>query len=371
MNNRLMPPHFGMMFNARKVAHPVAQISNLPYRRFLTCWRRACSQRSADCKSAIQQIENLRCFGARIASLALFLALSGSATAASPSISIDSKADRGELEVRFKGRKLLVYAFATNQFKPYVRELYTLRGENVLRDAVPDHLHHHGLMYAVCVNGINFWEERNAPGIQKHVEMLRVDTSSANGVPVACFTELIHWLAPTNLTAPLLIERRTLALAVDEPSQEVSLRWDAQFQVGTNAGKVTIHGPNYDGLGLRLPEPFNHVAVFQNSAGTPYTSKNSQNVITARWTSVSGVMNGRDVMLVLYGRPDNARGDSAFFTMTDAFAYLTAAQGIDKQPLEYAAGDRFSLSYLLAVYPEKKTPEFINRRGARWEKERQ
>lgn len=328
------------MFNARRVAHRVAQIGNLRY------------------------------LGTRVAGLALFLALVGSAVAASPSISIDSKADRGELEVRFKDRKLLVYAFATNQFKPYVRELYTLRGENVLRDAVPDHLHHHGLMYAVCVNGVNFWEERNAPGIQKHVEMLHVDSASANGVPVAYFTELIHWLAPTNLAAPLLIERRTLTLAVDEQSQEVALRWDAQFQVGANAGKVTLHGPNYDGLGLRLPESFNHVAVFQNSAGTPYTGQNSQNVIPARWTSVAGRMEGRDVMLVLFGRADNARGDSRFFTMLNAFAYMTATQGIDKQPLEYAAGDRFSLSYLLTVYPENKTPEFINRRGALWEKDR-
>ncbi len=64
-----------------------------------------------------------------------------------------------------------MYAFATNQFKPYVRELYTLRGENVLRDAPPDHLHHHGLMYAVWVNGINFWEERGAPGFEQHVEL--------------------------------------------------------------------------------------------------------------------------------------------------------------------------------------------------------
>jgi len=358
------------MFNARKVAHPVAQISNLPYRRFPTCWRRACSQRFADCKSAIQQIGNLRYFGIRAASLALFLALAASAVAASPSISIDSKADRGVLEFQFKGRKLLVYAFATNQFKPYVRELYTLRGENVLRDAVPDHLHHHGLMYAVCVNGINFWEERNGPGIQKHVEMLHVDTSDANGVPVAYFTELIHWLGPTNPATPLLIERRTLTAAVDAKSGEVALRWDSQFQVSTNAGKVTLHGPNYDGLGLRLPESFDHVARFQNSAGLPYTGKNTQNVIPARWTSVAGVMNGREVMLVLFGRTDNARGDSAFFTMLDAFAYLTATQGLDQKPLEYAAGDRFSLSYLLTVYAENKPAEFISGRGARWEKER-
>jgi hypothetical protein len=370
MTNRLIRPHFGVMFNARRVAHRVAQILNLLYRRFPTCRRRDCSQRSADYKSAIQQIGNLRYFGTRVASWALFFALAGSAVAASPSISIDSKADKGELEIRFKDRKLLVYAFATNQFKPYARELYTLRGENVLRDAVPDHLHHHGLMYAVCVNGINFWEERNAPGIQKHVEMLHMDTSDANGVPVAYFTELIHWLAPTNLTAPLLIERRTLTAAVNEQSQEVALRWDAQFQVGTNAGKVTLHGPNYDGLGLRLPESFNHVAVFQNSAFQPYTGKNTQNVTRARWTSVAGLIDGCQVMLVLFGRPDNARGDSSFFTMLDAFAYLSATQGLDQQPLEYAPGDKFNLSYLLTVYSEHKTPQFITPRSKLWQKDR-
>ena len=222
------------------------------------------------------------------AGLALFLALVCSAAAANPPISIDSKVDRGELVVRYQGRKLLVYAFATNQFKPYVRELYTLRGENVLRDAPPDHLHHHGLMYAVYVNGINFWEERGAPGIEKHVELpLHTARIDAKGMPVAYFTEIIHWLAPTNKAAPdslaaaLLIEQRTLTVTVDEKNQEVALRWDSEFQVGPNAGKVTINGPNYDGLGLRLPESFNHVAKFQNSADQPYAGPNTQNVIAA------------------------------------------------------------------------------------------
>jgi hypothetical protein len=311
------------------------------------------------------------------AGLALFLTLACTATAADVPISIDSKADQGELVVLYQGRKLLVYAFATNQFKPYVRELYTLRGENVTRDSPPDHQHHHGLMYAVYVNGINFWEEREAPGIEKHVELpLHTARTDANGTPVGSFTEIIHWLAPTNKTAPnslaaaLLIEQRTITLTVDEKNQEVALRWDSAFQVGPNAGKVTIHGPNYDGLGIRLPESFNHVAKFQNSADEPYTGQNSQNVIAARWTSVSGVMDGRDVMLVLCGRPDNARGDGFYFSMLDPFAYLSATQGVDKKPLEYSAGDKFSLSYLLTVYSENKPPEFVRRRCELWEKER-
>ena len=315
--------------------------------------------------------------GFGISTFAFYLALVCSAGAADVPISIDSKPDQGVLEVRYKGQKILVYAFATNQFKPYVRELYTLRGENVTRDAPPDHLHHHGLMYAVYVNGINFWEERGTPGVERHAELpLKVATMGPNGLPMASFTELIQWLSPSNqpasdpLAAAVLHERRTLTVTVDEKNQEVALRWDSEFQVGPNAGKVSIHGPNYNGLGMRLPESFNHVAKFQNSADLPYTGKNTQNVIPARWTSVSGQMDGRDVMLVMFGLPTNARGDTAFYTMLDPFTYLSATQALDKQPLEYAAGDKFSLSYLLTVYSANKTREFIQSRCERWEKER-
>jgi len=309
--------------------------------------------------------------------LALLLGFVCSAGAANPPMRLNANLDQGVLEVGYKGRTILVYAFATNQFKPYVRELYTLRGENVTRDAPPDHLHHHGMMYAVYVNGINFWEERGAPGVERHVELpMRVATIGAQGLPTASFTELIQWLSPSNqpgsdpLTAALLSERRTLTVTVDEKNQEVALRWDSEFQVGPNAGKVTISGPNYDGLGIRLPESFNHVAKFQNSAGQPYTAKDTHDVTTARWTSVSGQMGGRDVMLVMFGRPENARGDTAFYTMLDPFAYLSATQALDKQPLEYAAGDKFSLSYLLTVYSANKSPGFISQRCQRWEKER-
>ena len=81
-------------------------------------------------------------------------------------------------------------------------------------------------------------------------------------------------------------------------------------------------------------------------------------------------MGGREVMLVMFGRTDNPRGDALFFTMLDPFAYLSATQGLDKKPLEYAAGDKFSLSYLLTVYSEHKPAEFITRRAEAWEKER-
>ena len=39
------------------------------------------------------------------------------------------------------------------------RASHYVTGENLLRDAPHDHLHHHALMYGIRVNGVNFWEE--------------------------------------------------------------------------------------------------------------------------------------------------------------------------------------------------------------------
>ncbi len=293
-----------------------------------------------------------------------------------PAIKIALRSDKGELEVRYKDQKVLLYAFATNQFKPYVRELYSLDGHNVLRDAPPDHLHHHGLMYAIWVNGVNFWEERESPGVQKPVEILSCLTSKTpDGLPQAQFTQLIHWLAPADRTvvdsaaSAVLLEKRTLTLTVDEASQEVALRWNSEFEAGRKIPKVKLSGANYTGLGLRLPEPFNHVATFQNAAGAAYTGNNSQNVLAADWTSVSGKIDGKEIMVALFGDPANARGTGSFFTMLDPFAYLSAVQGLDQSPLEYASGEKFALSYLLTVYPESKSGDFLQTRYARWQKE--
>jgi hypothetical protein len=302
------------------------------------------------------------------------------AAAAGPLLCAQAKDDlalavheaRGELEIRFRAKPLLVYAFATNQFKPYVRALYTLNGENVLRDAPPDHLHHHGLMYAIRVNGVNFWEQSDAPGVERPVKLLAHRTGvSADGLPQAQFTQLIHWLAPTNrggakpLTNPLLIEQRTLTVTVDETAGEVALQWDAAFQTGP-AGNVTLHGQSYNGLGLRPPESFNRVAVFQNSEGKPYPDAKQRATLTAKWTSLTGKTARGEVTLALFGQAANPGGPATFFTMLEPFAYLSATQGLDQEPREYAAGEKFRLRYLLTVYNEPKPAEFLQRRYAAW-----
>ena len=248
-------------------------------------------------------------------------------------------------------------AFAADQFKPFVKSLYTLQGFDVLRDAPPDHLHHHGLMYAIRVNGVNFWEERGEPGHEKSIRMLAHKTGrSPSGLPQASFTQLIHWVSHTNAgmadteSVALLIERRTITVTVDEAKQEIALDWRGDFVVGKTNVKLT--GSDYNGLGLRLPEAFNHVARHENSENTPYTGKGQRGVTVAKWSQISHSVEGRKITVTLFDRPGNDGGQARFFTMLDPFAYLSVTQGLDKSPLEYPAGAEFSVNYRLTAHAE-------------------
>lgn len=284
--------------------------------------------------------------------------------------------EHGLIEWRFKGRKLLAYSFAKNQFKPYVRELYSLTGNSVLRDAPADHLHHHGLMYAIRVNGVNFWEEVNQPGHQRHLKLLAHDTSlSASGLSQASFTELVHWVPHGDralvdtTTAALLVERRTLTLTVDETKEEVALAWHAEFEVGERTNRITLHGSEYNGLGLRLPATWDHVARHENSENAPWPASGKPGAVPARWGTVSHSVDGRTLHVALFARPRGQAGTNSFFAMTEPFTYLSATQGLDKAPLEYRAGDRFAIDHLVLVYPAARTAAQIETRYLAWARE--
>lgn len=291
-----------------------------------------------------------------------------------PDLTLRVSEQTGELEILFQDRRLMLYVFRTNQFKPYVRELFTLSGQNVLRDAPADHLHHHGLMYAIRVNGHNFWEEASQAGREHPVKILTHGTSKTReGLPLAAFTHLIHWITPLDLTAAdtaraaLLIERRTMTLTLDRPKQEVTLQWHSEFEVGPGArGKAVLTGSNYNGLGLRFPTSLDRVARHQNSENLPYHPRNEQTVIAAKWSAVSGLIDGREVSVALFADPKAIHGTTKFFTMLEPFTYLSVTQSLNESPLEYPAGGSFSVNYLLTIYPGAKDGDFLQQRYGAW-----
>jgi len=278
--------------------------------------------------------------------------------------------------ISYEGKPVLVYAFDPQKFKPYVKELRTIQGDNILRDAPFDHLHHHSLMYAIRVNGINFWEETCGNGVEKPVEtptpILGFAEREGRQLPQGKITQLLHWVAPQDAFLPnnapvaLLVEHRTLTLTVDPQTQEVALEWKSRFEIGPKTNTVVLSGANYHGLGMRFLQELDKLAEHSLAGNRPDLSNNRQEVSPSPWAAVSFNGPGHPATIALVGHPSNTRGDATFFNMLTPFAYLAATQGLDKEPLVYHAGDKWELNYLVLLYPEAKPSERLKKRIQSW-----
>jgi hypothetical protein len=300
--------------------------------------------------------------------------LGGSHTAgAAETLKAETTSSPTQWTISHGGKPVLVYEFSPRQFKPYVKALNTLSGYGVLRDAPFDHLHHHALMYAVAVNGVNFWEEVSGCGVEKPVQSPAPEIGTGpDGLPQATIRQTIHWLAPQDAFLPdspkhaLLIEQRTLVLTVNEATKEVALRWKSAFTLGGKTNTVTLTGPTYYGLGMRFLQELDPLANQFNADGSPDLSGTKQDVTPHAWSAVSFDRPGMPATIALFDHPSNIRSPAVFFTMKQPFAYLAATQALEKQPLVYRAGDKFEVTHLVLLYPEVKRRDFLDPQGRAW-----
>ena len=107
-------------------------------------------------------------------------------------------------------RPVLRYRYTGVPFKPYADQLFSPAGVQVLRDSPFDHKHHHALMYAVAVDGVDFWAEFNAQYGQQRQQTLSVISATPHGgVERAGFVQELNWLGPAS-AKPLLVEQRAI-----------------------------------------------------------------------------------------------------------------------------------------------------------------
>jgi Methane oxygenase PmoA len=266
---------------------------------------------------------------------------------------------------------LCVYRFDPAAPKPYVSVLATTRGDNLLRDSPFDHKHHHALMYAVAVNGNNFWEEAPGHGVERHAGGVQKSTATlADGRSTATFRHRVLWLtsdvAAASIAEPpaLLEETRTITLTVDDKAREVALGWKSEFALGSKAAEVTISGSEYFGLGVRFLQDLDPVSSPMIGATVV---EGDRLVAPGPFGAMRFDAPGRPATIALFASPTNAKSPATFFTMRrKPFAYLAATQALDKAPLKYKAGDRFTVEYLVVTYPMIKPAVELDQRGNLW-----
>jgi hypothetical protein len=263
-------------------------------------------------------------------------------------------------------QNLLCYRYEGVPFKPYVQQFYSPGGINVLRDAPHDHLHHHALMYAVAVDGVNFWEEQTKPGRQLHKRFDNVRVEKDDDMPQAGFTEKIHWINPGNRDL-LLVEQRIIKVCQLDDVKATLLNWQTSLGVPPGKKSMTLSGSHYFGLGMRFLESMDTGGEFINSAGQAgNVVRGSEQITRADWCAYIAKADGKPVTIAMFGHPENLRHPTHWFTMTTPFAYLAATLNLYKEPLKVNSDKPLVLRYAVAVWDGRIDKSKIDQVYRRW-----
>jgi len=266
----------------------------------------------------------------------------------------------------FAGERLLMeYRYTEVPFKPYVKQLCSPSGVNVLRDAPHDHLHHHALMFAVSVDGVDFWAETAACGREVNRSLEGTRSSSRNGHSVVEVTEEIDWIKPDKTA--LLREHRTLRLHPSGDPAASLLTWKSRLEPAQGKDSATLGGSHYFGLGLRFVESMDKGGRFFNAAGKEgEVVRGDERLVPAKWCAYTASVGDKNVTVVVFDHPNNPRHPARMFSMATPFAYLSATLNLWKEPLVVKAGQPLELRYGVAVCDGEVAAVQIERLYKEW-----
>ncbi|MBE3070743.1 MAG: PmoA family protein [Planctomycetes bacterium] len=252
-------------------------------------------------------------------------------------------------------------------FKPYVRKLFSPAGASVVRDQVPDHLHHHGLMFAVGIDGVDFWSETGACGRQKHLAFDKpAPQAAADAAGVGALAERIDWVGSSG--DPVLAhERRTIDVFAAKGAAASLLTWRTEIKPAEGRKAIKIAGSHYFGLGMRLAASMDNEAEFFTAAGKADGEivRGDERLTRGPWMACAGTVDGKPVTVAMFDGPGNPR-PAWWFTMGKPFAYLSATLNLHREPLAVEAGKPLVLCYGVAVWDGKTKAEDIEKLYRQW-----
>jgi len=264
--------------------------------------------------------------------------------------------------------EVMRYRYGDVPYKPYVQALCTPGGMNVLRDAPHDHLHHHALMYAIKVDGVNFWEEQQSPGRQKHVRFVDPKIVKSENQRKAVFTEQLAWEDPKTKKV-LLLEERTIEVMREKEYEATVLNWQVTFMLPKGKGSATLTGSHYHGLGMRFLESMDTGGKFFNADDKKgELVRGTEQLTRSDWCTYTATANGKPVTVAMFDHPQNVRHPAWWFTMTKPFAYLSATLNMHREPLQVVSEKPLVLNYSVVLWDGAVTKERIQTMYEWWVK---
>lgn len=274
--------------------------------------------------------------------------------------------DEDAVSIFDRSNVILRYPYRNVPFKPYIQQLYTPNGINILRDAPHDHLHHHALMYAIAVDGVNFWEEQKEPGRQQHCSFSDVKIDEQKNLHRAGFTEKLDWMNPRSKEL-ILEEFRTIEAGKLNDIDATFLKWQSSFAVPEGKEFVTLSGSHYFGLGMRFVTSMDKDGQFRYSKRQPgEIVRGNERITRANWCAYTAQADGKLVTVAMFSHPDNIRHPTHWFTMSTPFAYLSATLNLYREPLKITAEKPLVLRYAVVLWDGKVEDRKIEQAYDQW-----
>lgn len=302
-------------------------------------------------------------------SCALLAAMWFAGPLAASSVDITSNGKRIIMRQGRKHLPVFKYKYGDVPYKPYVEQLYSPAGTAVLRDAPHDHLHHHALMYAITVDGVNFWEEAKAPGLQKTVSVSSVSSKTVDSRITGGFEQKLDWINPRTGKV-LLSEHRQISASCGLIPDATLLTWNTRLTTPSGKDKAALTGSHYHGLGMRFVESMDENGRFFNSAGAKgKVYRGSERLLRADWCAYTAQANGKTITIAMFDHPDNARHPAVWFVMDKPFSYMSATMNLHEEPFELRAGEPLALTYGAVLWDGETNPREIARGYEKWLKD--
>jgi hypothetical protein len=280
-----------------------------------------------------------------IAIIMALAAVNSEAAPAANGITVDFSIPKGDTAVSVcdGGRPVLRYRCVKVPMKPYVDRLFSPRGVQVLRDSPHDHKHHHGLMFGVTVDGVDFWGEVGQ-GFGKEI------ANVYDGTERGGFGEQLEWIGPTSKN-PLLVELRLIHVLKAPDLGATLIEWRSNLRTPPGKKTAVLTGAHYVGLGMRFVQSMDTGGRFFNADGKPgEIVRGDERLTPVKWCAYTAKADGKPVTVAIFDHPKNLRYPAKMFTMSTPFAYLSATRNEWKEPITIKAGKPLDLRYGVAVW---------------------
>ncbi|MDR1494095.1 MAG: PmoA family protein [Planctomycetaceae bacterium] len=270
---------------------------------------------------------------------------------AAQTVEPDSVLLRADTQIA-KDSPLAEYKYKNVPFKPYISVLKTPSGKNILRDSPHDHKHHHALMFALAVNGVNFWEEDRS---ERGKQITTALTSTVSGV-----SSELRWIDVKNKT--LLKESRVINATANQDA--TFLDWQSTLKALDEPAEFDKSAHHYYGLGLRFEQSMDRIGRFFNSAGKPgEIFRGDERLTLCRWMAYTSKLHGEPVTVAIFGRPENPV-PTLVFTMGEAgkvFAYMGISLNFHREPRMLKANESLTFRFRVAVWDGEVSPETVEK----------